>query len=132
LSLEGLHLSFFPISSYKVWNLAESKILKPCHSFYEAHNFSFEKFALSLHSLNCLMFHKIPIYIEIFCKLLVSICIVTLTNVSKWLSSFYKPIRYHLWSMIFLYWSLARLIFILLVIKFSFTVQIKSFGNGVW
>jgi hypothetical protein len=86
-----------PVGTYEIWSLAESEILRIHHSFSKAHNFSSQECGLRLLFL-CAVWksHKNPVKLRFICA---SSC-TSLTNVSKWLSSFQKallPVVNDLW-----------------------------------
>jgi hypothetical protein len=86
-----------PVGMYEISSLAESEILRIHHSFSKAQNFSGQECGLCLLFL-CAVWksHKNPVKLRFICA---SSC-TSLTNVSKWLSSFHKallPVVNDLW-----------------------------------
>ncbi len=102
-----------PVGAYEVSNLAQSVILKSHLSFNKAHNFKGVKCGPRLLFLCAVWkFHKNPIKPRFICAASSS----SLTDVSKWLCSFFKamfPTVNDLWVQMFL----------VIVVGFSMTLQ---------
>jgi hypothetical protein len=87
-----------PVGSYVVSNLAQSDILNFHLSFNKTHNFNGVKCGPHLPFLCAVWkFHKIPIKPRFICAARAT----SLTEVSKWLSSFFKamfPVVNDIWA----------------------------------
>jgi hypothetical protein len=109
-----------PVGTYVVSSLAQSDILKFHLSFNKAHNFKGVKCGPCLPFLCAVWkFHKNPIKSRFICVA----SSTSLTDVSKWLSSFLKAMFPFLRSMTFGCLTSKKQMFLVIVVGFSLTLQ---------